>query len=79
MPRFHLHVHKDVHARDEEGAEFPDLAVVKASVLLDARSLIADRPRMDGRFHPNHAIKITDADGLTLHVTRYDECVAVHH
>lgn len=77
MPLYHFHVQSAIEAYDAEGIELPNLEAAKASAVTSVRALIVEEIRHEHRFSPNHSIRIANADGLSLHVTRYGDCVDV--
>ena len=79
MPRFHLHVYNGSEALDEKGVEFADLDAAKLSAVLGAREMMSDDLRAHGYIDLSYSIKIADAEGLLLHVTRFAECIDIRY
>jgi hypothetical protein len=77
MPIYHLHVHGDLIAPDDEGVEFADLDAAKASAVIGARQLMSDEIKIKGRLSLSHSIRITDSRGVVAQVVRFGDCVTI--
>ena len=62
MPRYFFHVYDDIVAKDEEGAELPNVAAARLNALVAARDLIAEQVR-HGYIVLSHWIDVTDEQG----------------
>ena len=74
--RYFFHVHDDLTAIDEEGADLPDPAAAKYYALAAARELICDEIR-SGRVNLDHMIKIEDENGVHVGTIRFSDAVQI--
>ena len=75
MPRFFLHVHNRTgFARDEEGAEFPDLAAARESALVGIRSILSEEVGQ-GTLDLNGRIDICGENGEVLAAVPFSAAV----
>ena len=64
MPRFYFHLHNDIDVPDEEGKELPDLNGARIWAECQARMLIGQIAKEQGRVVLHHRIDIEDEYGL---------------
>lgn len=75
MPHFHIHVHNHSgETTDEEGADYPSLDDAARSAVEGVRAILGEELGR-GALDLRGRIEITDADGQTLRVIRFDEVV----
>jgi hypothetical protein len=73
MPRYFLHVFNSTGtARDDEGADLPDMAAARQLALDSIRSIMAMEARA-GRIDLNGRIEIADSSGAVLDRVAYRE------
>lgn len=77
MPRFFLHLVDDVGAPDEEGVELSDLDAARARAIGEARALIGESVRTDGRIVLGHRIDIEDEAGRRLDSVYFRDAVRI--
>lgn len=77
MPRFFFHVRDDLDVPDFEGTELPDLAAARARAIIEARLLMCDLLRREGRIALHHVIDIEDGNDVVLDTVRFDEAVKI--
>jgi hypothetical protein len=77
MPRFFFHIHDDLDCPDDEGTELPDLAAAEESATSEARLLMCDLLRREGRIALNHRIDIEDDEGGLLATVPFSKVVKI--
>ena len=77
MPTFHFHLHDDLDCADEEGTELPDLAAARKRAAQEARLLMCELLRMEGRIALHHYIDIEDGDGAVLGSVPFRDVVKI--
>jgi hypothetical protein len=77
VPRFYFHLHNDIDAPDDEGAEFPDLAAARAHCVHLVRVTFGETAKDEGRVVLHHRIDIEDEHGAVLGSVRFGEAVQV--
>ncbi|NUT00997.1 MAG: hypothetical protein HOP96_08495 [Sphingomonas sp.] len=77
MPRYYFHLYNDVDVPDLEGDEHPDLESAKASAKRQARALIGDDARMNGRITLHHRIDIEDTDRKVVATVKYSDVLNI--
>lgn len=78
MPTYFFKAHDRFGAApDLNGLELPDLAAVHRQAVAGARSLICDDIRQ-GILDLSGAIEVTDEEGETVLLLRFDEVVTQH-
>ena len=66
VPRFYFHLINDMDVPDCEGSELPDLDAARASATAQARGMIGEMTKSEGRIVLDHRIDIEDKDGRVL-------------
>jgi hypothetical protein len=75
VPRFHFHFKRGPELfRDDEGAEFPDIAAAREEALASARELLANVLRTPDK-HPPECFIIADADGRELATVNFRDAL----
>ena len=77
MPHYFFDLHNDVHARDEEGKELPDLDGAKANALQEARAMIQASVADLGRIDLRHYISVRDETGFVVLNMHFEDAVTV--
>ena len=77
MPRFYLHLVDDVDAPDEEGVELADLSAARVRAMGEARALIGESVRAEGRIVLSHRIDIEDEHGKLLDTIYFRDAVRI--
>jgi hypothetical protein len=78
MPRFYLHVHNRIgSARDEEGADFPDLDTARVRAIEGIRSILSDEARQ-GMIDFRGRIEIAAATGDVIETVSFIEAFELH-
>ena len=76
MPRYFFHVYDDVIAKDEEGAELPNLAAARLNALVGARDLIAEQVR-HGYIVLSHWIDVVDEQGEAVLTIAFRDAIDI--
>lgn len=77
MPRYFFHLHNDVDARDEEGVDLPDLRAARTEATRQARDMIGEIVKEEGRLTLHHRIDIEDKAGAVLSTVWFSDAVTV--
>jgi hypothetical protein len=77
MPRYHLNIHDDAVALDEDGAEFADLAAAREAAVGGAREMMAARLMGGKPITLSHRIEITNGEGVVLATLPFGEMVTI--
>ncbi len=77
MPRFYFHLYDDLDVPDDEGTDLPDLAAALASASRQARELIAETVKQQGRIVLNHRIDIKDEHGTLIESVEFRDVVTI--
>jgi hypothetical protein len=76
VPRYFFHVYDDVIAKDEEGAELPNLAAARLNALVGARDLIAEQVR-HGYIVLSHWIDVVDEQGEAVLTIAFRDAIDI--
>lgn len=76
MPRYFFHVHDDVDAWDEEGAQLADVHAARLHAIAGARSLAAEQVTK-GHLNLAHEIAVEDEAHALLFTLSFAEAVSV--
>lgn len=76
MPRFYFHLHDDLDAPDDCGADLPDLEAARAYAIANARD-VACESIAKGHLNLEHFIEVTGDDGAPLLRVRFGDAVVV--
>jgi hypothetical protein len=74
MPTFYFHVHDDIDAIDEEGAEFPDEEAALAWARREARELAAEAVK-SGLLRLDHRIVVVREPSETIGTVTFGDAV----
>ena len=77
MPRFYFHLHNDIDVRDDEGVELADVLAARAYAKTNARQLMGEMLKEEGRISLHHRIDIEDATGLVLDTVFFGHAVEI--
>ena len=77
MPRYYFHLHNDIDVPDHEGVELPDLDAARAHARLQARTLVGELVKDEGRIILNHHLDIEDEQGTVLETVEFREVVTI--
>ncbi|WP_407925201.1 DUF6894 family protein [Glacieibacterium frigidum] len=77
MPRYFLHLHNDIDARDEEGIELQDLKAARSHTVDQAASLIGETIKETRRLVLSHRIDIEDCDGKILSTVPFSDVITI--
>lgn len=77
MPRFYFHLHNDLDVPDEEGKELSDLNAARAYASEQARGLLGELAKEEGRIVLHHRIDIEDEQRVVLQTVFFREVVTV--
>lgn len=76
---YFFHLYNDMDVPDEEGKELPDLRAAREWALSQARGLVGELTKQDGRIVLHHRIDIADKDGRVLDSVRFGDAVDVEY
>jgi hypothetical protein len=76
MPRFFLHVIDHLEARDEEGADYPDLEAAREAAIEGARDIVCEQIRQ-GFLYLDGYIEIASDSGAPLMKVGFREAFEV--
>jgi hypothetical protein len=76
MARYFFHLHNDMDAFDEEGADLPDDAAARAYAVDSVRD-VAVESIVKGRLNLEHFIDIVREDGTAVHRVRFGDAICV--
>lgn len=77
MPHYFFHLHNDVDVPDFEGEELANLDAARIYAVKQARALIGDGARRDGRIVLNHRIDIEDVDRNVVATVRFADVLNI--
>jgi len=77
MPRFYFHLHNDIDVPDEEGSEHADLAAARIYAECNAREMMGELLKEEGRVALHHTIDIKDSSGRVLDTVIFRDVVRV--
>jgi hypothetical protein len=77
MPRFYFNLQDNLYREDQDGAEFPDLAAVRAHAFHYAMVLTSASVAERGSVTLSDSIVVTDDAGHLLFVVRLEDVVKV--
>ncbi len=78
MPRFFLHIRNSTGLTvDEEGHEFPDLAMAEAEAINGIRSVLAEDLR-SGVLDLRGQVEISDEAGKLVRIVRFREALELY-
>jgi hypothetical protein len=77
MARFYLHLHNDVNVTDPEGRDFPDLNAARRWTRDQARLLVGQVAKDEGRIVLHHRIDIENEDGEVLDSIPFADAVKI--
>lgn len=77
MPHYFFHLHDDANVPDEEGAELPHLDAAKDYTVRQARALIGEGARTNGKINLGHRIDIEDAEGKVVATVRFGDVLTI--
>ena len=74
MPRYYFQLRDDIDAKDEEGAELPDIASARAQAETYARTM-ACQEVLEGHLNLHHRIEVEDEAGQRVAIVTFGEVV----
>lgn len=77
MPRFYFHLINDIDVPDLEGVELPDIDAARAQAATQARGMIGEMTKTEGRIVLHHRIDIEDEDGTVLASVIFGDVITV--
>jgi hypothetical protein len=77
VPRFYFHLRNDLDVPDHEGAEFPDLNAALEAAATNARFVLAETVKDEGKINFGHRIDIEDEQGHILETVSFRDVVKV--
>ena len=77
MPKFYFHLHNDIDVPDEEGLELADLEAARDYASCNARAMMGEVLKEEGRIALHHSIDIEDGQGRVLATVRFADVVQV--
>ena len=77
MPRYYFHIRDDLDCPDDEGTELRDLTAARSRAVDEARLLMCELLKREGRIALNHRIDVEDGDGEVLESVRFSEAVEI--
>ena len=77
MPHYFFHLYNDVDVPDFEGEHLADLEAARIYAIKQARALIGDGARKDGRIVLHHRIDIEDADHNVVTTVRFADVLNI--
>ena len=77
VARFYLHLINDMDVPDEEGKELPDLNAARNWASRQARLLLGEIAKEEGRVVLHHRIDIENEHGEVLETVRFGDVVKV--
>ncbi|MGZ2410991.1 uncharacterized protein DUF6894 [Sphingomonas sp. F9_3S_D5_B_2] len=75
--RFYFHLICDIDVPDEEGFELPDLEAARETAREQARGLIGELMKTDGRIVLSHRVDIEDLSGAVLDTIYFRDVVSI--
>jgi len=75
--RVYFHLIDDTDVPDQEGVEVADLGEARAHAIQQARGLIGEQLKIDGRIVLSHRIDIEDGDGAVLDTLYFRDMVRI--
>jgi hypothetical protein len=75
--RFYFHLICDIDVPDEEGFELPDLEAARENAREQARGLIGELMKTDGRIVLSHRVDIEDLSGAVLDTIYFRDVVSI--
>jgi hypothetical protein len=78
MPRYFFHLRDgDDRLLDVDGVELPDPASAAAQALKEARGMLGEEVRSNGRLQLNLRIDVEDEHGNIIHSLAFDQAVSI--
>jgi hypothetical protein len=77
VPRFYFHLYNDIDVPDDEGEDLPDLPAARAYADCQARALVGDMAKQEGRIVLWHRIDIEDSQHKVLDVVHFRDVVRI--
>ncbi|MFL6760722.1 DUF6894 family protein [Sphingomonas sp.] len=77
MPRFYFHLINDIDVPDLEGVELPDIHAARAQAIEQARGMIGEMTKTEGRIVLHHRVDIEDEDGRVLDSVIFGDVITV--
>ena len=77
MPRFFFHLRDDLDVEDVEGTELADLDAARERAAGEARQLMCDTLKQNGRITLGHRIDIEDGQGAVLATVHFADAVRI--
>jgi hypothetical protein len=77
VPRFYFHLYNDMDVPDYEGEELPDLEAARESARSQARAMLGETAKENGRIVLHHRIDIEDEHNSVLAAVWFRDVVAV--
>ena len=75
--RVYFHLINDVDVPDEEGVEVADLDAARACAVEQARGLIGEQVKSEGRIVLSHRIDIEDESGAVLETLYFRDVIRI--
>jgi hypothetical protein len=79
VPQFYFHLYNDMDVPDDEGEDLPDLHAARAYADRQARALVGESAKQEGRIVLWHRIDIEDEQGAVLDVVHFRDVVQVEN
>jgi hypothetical protein len=77
VPRYYFHLINDIDVPDLEGVELPDIDAARAQAAEQARGMIGEMTKTEGRIVLHHRIDIEDEDGTVLESVTFGDVITV--
>lgn len=77
MAQFYFHLHNDIDVPDDEGHDLPDLQAARAHAMHQARMLVGELAKDEGRIVLHHRIDIEDEHGTVLDSVQFRDVVSI--
>jgi hypothetical protein len=77
VPRYFFHIFDDLDVSDDEGSQFADLKTARVFGVQNARALMCEALRVEGRINLNHRIDIEDEQGRVVGRVHFADAVTI--
>jgi hypothetical protein len=77
MPHYFFHLRNDLDVPDPEGRDLPDLDTAREKARREARILIGELAKEQGRIVLHHRIDIEDEKGVMLDTVLFSDVVVI--
>jgi hypothetical protein len=77
VPQFYFHLYNDMDVPDDEGEDLPDLRAARAYADRQARALVGEAAKQDGRIVLWHRIDIEDEKRTVVDTVHFRDVVRI--